>query len=102
MVFNVWHGMTCLSWDETEEWAALLGLEHVPVLYRGPYSDALCKVLCAALDLEKQEGIVARPARAFHMREYASIVGKYVRRGHVQTDEHWMSKPVEFNGLKEK
>lgn len=100
LLFNVWNGLTCLSWDETMEWAELLGLSHVPVLHRGPYSDAVCKELCASIDLEKQEGLVARPARAFHMREYATIVGKYVRRGHVQTDQHWMSKPVEFNGLR--
>jgi hypothetical protein len=100
MVFNIWTRMTCLSWDVTVEWTKLLGLEHVPVLHRGPYSDNLCKELCMSLDLTKQEGIVARPARAFHMREYAHVVGKYVRKGHVQTDEHWMSKPVVFNGLK--
>jgi len=100
MVFNVWHGLTCLSWDETTEWAALLGLEHVPVLHRGPYSDALCKEICSTIHPEDQEGVVARPARAFHMREYATVVGKYVRRGHVQTDQHWMQREVEFNGLK--
>ena len=102
MVFNIWNGLTCLSWDETVEWTRLLGLEHVPVLYRGPYSDELCQRICASVNLETEEGIVARPARAFHMREYPLVVGKYVRRGHVQTDQHWMSKPVEFNGLKEK
>lgn len=101
-VFNIWNGLTCLSWDETLEWTALLGLQHVPVLHRGPYSDALCKEICATVHPEKQEGVVARPARAFHMREYPFIVGKYVRKGHVQTDQHWMSKPVEFNGLGEK
>lgn len=100
-VFNIWNGLTCLSWDETLEWTALLGLEHVPVLHRGPYSDALCKEICASVHPEKQEGVVARPARAFHMREYPFVVGKYVRKGHVQTDQHWMSKPVEFNGLKD-
>src|SRR5271156_1447829 len=102
MVFNVWHGLTCLSWDETEEWAALLGLEHVPVLYRGSYNDALCKILCSTIHPENQEGVVARPARAFHMREYPFVVGKYVRRGHVQTDQHWMQREVEFNGLRGK
>jgi hypothetical protein len=101
LAFNVWKGLTCLSWDETMEWCELLGLSHVPVIHRGPYSDALCKELCSRIHFEKQEGLVARPARAFHMREYASVVGKYVRKGHVQTDEHWMSKPVEFNGLKD-
>jgi RNA ligase len=101
MVFNIWRGATCLSWDETVEWTTLLGLTHVPVLYRGAYSDELCQRICASVNLETEEGVVARPARALHMREFPFVVGKYVRRGHVQTDQHWMQKEVEFNGLKE-
>jgi len=101
MVFNIWNKLTCLSWDETTEWAGLLNLEVVPVLHRGPYSDELCKEICSRIHPENQEGVVARPARAFHIREYPYIVGKYVRKGHVQTDQHWLKKPVEFNGLAE-
>lgn len=99
MVFNIWKNLECLSWDETTEWATLLGLETVPVLHRGPYNDALCQQLCDAIDPVKQEGLVARPARAFHMREYPYVVGKCVRSKHVTTDQHWMKKEVEFNGL---
>jgi hypothetical protein len=101
MVFNIWKGLECLSWDETTEWAGLLGLNIVPVIYRGAYSDDLCKNICAKLDPVTQEGVVVRPARAFHMKEFPFIVGKYVRAKHVQTDQHWMKKVVEFNGLKE-
>lgn len=100
MVFNIWKGMECLSWDDTVEWSKLLGLEHVPVLYRGTYSDDLCKALCDAILPNYQEGLVARPARAFHMREYPYVVGKCVRSKHVTTDQHWMKKAVEFNGLR--
>jgi RNA ligase/HNH endonuclease len=99
MVFNIWDKLTCLSWDETIEWAALLGLETVPTLWRGPYSDEKCRELCASLDPERQEGLVVRPARAFALKEFPHVVGKYVRARHVQTDEHWMRKPVEYNGL---
>jgi hypothetical protein len=99
MVFNIWKSMDCLSWDETVEWTKLLGLEHVPVLHRGPYSDEVCRQLCDALDPLKQEGLVARPVRAFHMREFPYIVGKCVRAKHVTTDQHWMRKEVEFNEL---
>lgn len=102
MVFNIWQGMECLSWNATVEWAELLGLEHVPVLWRGPYSDEKCQELCDALDPVKQEGLVARPVRAFNMREYPYVVGKCVRAKHVTTDQHWMRKEVEFNGLRQK
>ena len=100
MAFGVWKGLECLNWDETVEWCQLLGLETVPVIWRGPYSDAKCRELCSQIHPEDQEGLVARPARGFHMREYPYIVGKYVRKGHVQTDQHWMRREVEFNELK--
>ena len=99
MVFNIWNGLTCLSWDETMEWSALLGLWTVPLIYWGPYSDGLCQELCKQLNPETQEGLVVRPARAFSMVEFPYVVGKYVRAKHVQTDQHWMRKAVEYNGL---
>ena len=76
LVFGVWEGPTCLSWDDTVDWAMLLGLKVVPVLRRAPYSDALCRELCSALDPARQEGLVARPARAFHLGEFHRAVGK--------------------------
>jgi len=100
MMFNIWDRLTCLSWPETAEWAALLGVRTVPLIYWGEYSDEKCRELCAALDPERQEGLVVRPERAFNLKEFPRVVGKYVRAKHVQTDEHWMSKPVEYNGLK--
>jgi hypothetical protein len=99
LVFGVWNGSLCLSWAETMEWCALLGLSMVPLIYWGEYSDDLCKQLCTSLDPETQEGLVVRPAGAFNLAEFSRIVGKYVRRGHVATDQHWMRKPVEYNGL---
>jgi hypothetical protein len=101
MVFGIWKGMTCLSWEETCEWCALLGLWTVPLIYWGKYSDDLCKALCDQLNPVTQEGLVVRPARAFHMKEYPYVVGKCVRERHVTTDQHWMRKEVEFNGLAE-
>lgn len=98
-VFGIWKGMTCLSWEETMEWCALLNLWMVPLIYWGKYSDGLCQELCNQLNPETQEGLVVRPARAFHMKEYPYVVGKFVRTKHVTTDQHWMKKEVEFNGL---
>jgi len=101
LCFNIWQGLTCLSWTETMEYAALLNLQVVPLIYKGPYSDDLCKELCSKLKPETQEGLVVRPARAFHMKEFPYVVGKYVRSKHVTTDEHWTRKPVEYNGLED-
>ena len=99
MMFSIWDGLTCLSWEETMEWSAMLGLWTVPVLYWGEYSDGLCQELCKQLNPETQEGLVVRPAASFHYREFPYVVGKYVRKKHVKTDQHWMRKEVEFNGL---
>ncbi len=99
MVFNIWNGLTCLSWEETMEWCALLGLNTVPLIYWGEYSDDLCKELCKQLNPLTQEGLVVRPARAFSMVEFPYVVGKYVRKGHVQTSEHWLRQPLRLNRL---
>ena len=50
-----------------------------------------------------QEGVVIRPAGRYdwdHIADKQGVMGKWVRRGHVTTDEHWMKKPVEWNILK--
>lgn len=105
LVYSLWENSTCLSWAETVEWCTLLGLARegaplstVPLLYWGEYSDALCQELCTQLNLEKDEGLVVRPAGRFDLEEFPLLVGKYVRKHHVQTNEHW-TRHIEFNSL---
>ena len=45
------------------------------------------------------EGFVVRCAKRFHFNEFARHVAKWVRRGHVQTDHHWMHAQIVPNGL---
>jgi hypothetical protein len=52
------------------------------------------------MDPEVNEGYVIRLADTFNIKDFQQSVGKFVRPNHVQTDEHWMSKPVEPNRLK--
>lgn len=80
-----------LSWDEICEVASLLDLRTVPVLYRGPWDEDRIK---AALPTKSTfgpviEGYVVRNIHSFPYEEYGQNVAKYVRKGHVQTDEHW-------------
>ncbi|MNT61895.1 hypothetical protein D3C72_1995690 [compost metagenome] len=35
------------------------------------------------------EGIVSRNAAGYEVNAFAQNVFKYVRKGHVKTDEHW-------------
>lgn len=99
LVFSIWEQSTCLSWAETVEWCKLLHLAPVPVLYCGEYSDSLCQNLCERLDTEKDEGLVVRPLGGFQLDEFYSRVGKWVRAGHVKSDEHWV-RHIEYNEIK--
>ena len=98
-VFNIWDGDVCLSFEDEIEWCELLGLTHVPVLYVGEYNVKLIEDLIATLDTDKDEGLVIRNVDAFSYTEFKSNVSKIVRKNHVQTDEHWMSKQVIPNRL---
>jgi hypothetical protein len=98
LVFSVWNEENlCLSWDETVEWVELLGLQTVPVVYDGDFDEEYLENL--ELDLEKVEGYVVRLAESFHYDDFRTSMAKWVRTGHVQTDQHWMHKDVVSNGL---
>lgn len=72
------------------QWAKLLGLEVVPVLYRGLYVEELLRNLYQqTYNGNECEGYVVRIADAFHYRDSRKYVGKYVRKNHVQTHNFW-------------
>ena len=97
MVFTIWNNETCLSWKETLEYCELLNLETVPVLYCGKFDLEMIKKF--KIDSNKQEGYVIRLASEFTLDEFQTSVVKYVRKGHLQTDEHWMKSAIVQNGL---
>lgn len=98
-VFSIWNEENvCLSYDDTLEWCELLGLTHVPVLYRGVFDIDMIKNL--KIDTEKQEGFVVRLSDSFKYTDFSKSVAKWVRLGHVQTDEHWSSQKIIPNKLK--
>lgn len=98
MVFSVWDADNrCLDWDNTVEWAELLGLETVPVLYDGEFDRHWLRAL--NLDLDRCEGYVVRLAASFAYAEFGDSVAKWVRANHIQTDQHWMLSEVVANGL---
>jgi hypothetical protein len=103
-IYSIWDEKNrALSWDETEEWAALLGLQTVPVLYRGPWDETLIRNLVADThDGDPCEGYVVRTAAGFDYPEFRTHVAKFVRAGHVTTDQHWKSQAVTPNLLRKK
>ena len=101
-VFSIWNERNeCLSWDETQEWCALLGLATVPVLYRGPYDEAVLRSLFIPRKAsgDEMEGWVMRRAGSFAYRDFGRSVAKFVRAGHVRTNEHWTRQAMVENQL---
>jgi len=101
--FSVWNEENqCLSWDETEEWCSLLGIETVPVLYRGIFNEKLIHETYTKKSKlgGEQEGYVIRLAESFHYEDFSKSLAKFVRKNHVQTDAHWMHQEVKPNQLK--
>jgi hypothetical protein len=101
MAFSIWNERNeTLSWDETVEWAALLDLVTVPVLWRGTWDEAAIKGLYQpTLDGNPMEGYVVRVAASFPYEAFAKSLAKFVRSNHVQTTEHWKSQAVVPNKL---
>ena len=102
-LFSVWNDAnSALSWDETLDWAEMLGLKTVPEIYRGKWNQAEAESLADALDLDRQEGYVVRLVDSFGFEEFGVSLAKWVRSGHVQTDKHWMFAEIIPNGLSSK
>ncbi len=101
-VISIWNERNeCLSWDETCEWAELLGLKTVPVLYRGRWDEPLLRKLePLQFDGNECEGYVIRTAASFAFRNFRKCVAKWVRRDHVQTHAFWRNQTVIPNELK--
>ncbi|MFD5428838.1 RNA ligase family protein [Streptomyces sp. NPDC127084] len=104
--FSVWdeddgsHGGRCLDWDRTVDFLRQLGIPVPPVLWRGVLDrDAERTLRALKPDTGRQEGYVVRGVEGFTLEEFGQRVAKWVRAGHVRTDEHWMHAPVVENGL---
>lgn len=104
LVFSIWNGNTCLSWTETEEWCNLLGLKTVPVLAEEKIFNQEDLIhACAEAQTKNydhdSEGYVIRPKESFTLKEFSTVVGKYVRKDHVQSSHHWKFETVVPNKL---
>ena len=100
MVFSIWEDDYCLSWDDTIEYCNLFKLKTVSVLYRGIWDENLIKSLVVE---NEEEGYVVRIADGFvhdFDKRFFSLVAKYVRKNHIQTEQNWMYQPMIKNQLK--
>lgn len=101
VLLSIWNERNeCLSWEETVEWAALLELPTAPVLYDGPFDEALLRGLHTPLDEQgdEAEGWVMRLAEAFAYRDFSRSAAKWVRPGHVpEQARSWRRGPITEN-----
>ena len=103
LAFSIWERERCFSWDDTVECLNMLGIQHVPILYRGLYDAHLIKKCYTGVSQfgGTQEGYVVRLASEFTLAEFPEAVAKFVRAQHVQTDTHWTRcwKPNKLKNL---
>jgi RNA ligase len=95
-VFGIRQQDEWLAWEEVVFWAELFELYTVPVLEWGYFKPADAQPF-----IEKRmplgsvfggdcEGFVFRNAERFGSDVFAQNIIKYVRKNHVQTDQHWV------------
>ena len=100
MVFSIWDNWgVCLSWDETVEYCQILGLQHVPVLFRGVFDEDSLIRNYSPDRLVGHEGYVVRVSDRFSFSQFKNNVAKWVRAHHVTTNAQWMTRPVVPNQL---
>jgi len=76
------------SVDETIQICNELGLQYVPILYRGTFRPDF-QIPSKSAFGDTIEGFVVRVISEFLIEESGKNMAKWVRAGHVQTDEHW-------------
>ncbi len=97
-LFSIWdENNRALSWTDTLEWAQLLGVQTVHVIYRGRFDEQILKKLANSINTETSEGYVARITDGFSYHMFPHCVAKWVRPFHVQTSTHWMNEKITIN-----
>ncbi|MBD2767534.1 RNA ligase family protein [Hymenobacter sp. BT664] len=106
-VFGVRENGRWLCWEETAFIASFFDFPTVPVLgtsslprERTVYEQELLQLVQLAgtfgsVDVQTgepctMEGVVTRNVEAYEAADFRNNVWKYVRKGHVKTDEHWI------------
>lgn len=117
--FNIWDEKNnCLSWEETQYILDFLNIEYPKILYQGIYDEEKIKKCYTGKsycwqenisdrkfaeenkkDID-QEGYVIRLSNSFKYEEFNQSVAKFVRKNHVQTDEHWINQKLIVNKLR--
>lgn len=103
MVFSVWDDRNmCLRIQDTIYFCSNLGLDFImPWNGESLFDEVSVKATAEWLVKDGAEGLVVRNSESFHYDDFQKNVFKYVREGHVQTEDHWMNSAIEKNGLRD-
>ena len=100
LTFSIWNEKNiCLSWNETKEYCEILSINLVPELFVGKYDEKIVKEIAEKTVEKGGEGIVIRNFNEFSYKNFSQNMAKYVRKGHVQTDNHWSLSEITKNKL---
>lgn len=96
--FSIWENDKCLSWEQTCQYGEILGLTMVPVIYQGSFIKNIHDYFIPFA--KEHEGYVIRLEDSFYYDDFNKSVAKYVRKNHVQTNQHWMHNQIVPNKLR--
>lgn len=95
-IFGIRRGNEWSSWEDIESFSYVTDVPTVPVLFKGQVkSYEELKTLVENLVSQpsalggNREGVVVRLARSFSDDEFSTSLMKWVRKGHVTTNQHW-------------
>lgn len=89
-IIGIWDDTNSLiPWAGTIEWAEMLGLPTVPLIYEGDNFGEASTVWKKQFSPDHSEGFVIRDAGSIPYEQFGSRVVKYVRANHVRTSADW-------------
>ena len=95
LCFSVWNEFNyCLNWEDTKWFCIDRNIKMVPELYIGTYDDNIILNIAQEVCRNGGEGIVVRNVESFSYEDFSKNIAKYVRKDHVQTDQHWSQQQV--------
>ena len=91
----------CLSFKDTLSIFSEFGIQYPEVFYDGKFEDYKHENVMATINRfdYEIEGYVLRSKGSFHYNDHYNNVVKYVRKNHINSDNHWMYKKIERNEL---
>lgn len=98
--FSFWENTRCWDWETTLKMFKTIGIKPVRTLFNGKFCIKTLKELAKEIDTTVSEGFVVRLKDAFDYKDFDKSVAKWVRKGHVQTEKHWMQSEIIKNSMK--